>query len=168
VSEPVSEPVTEGHVLQSFTLEQFPEKLAVVRLGPGAEVPGWAESSSLFSITATARETSVVCAMRSVPKKAKQAGPFIAFAVQGPLDFALTGVLSTLLLPLAAAEISVFTLSTFDTDWVLVPVNDAERAAEEWRRSGHEVVIATPVRPEGGGGAASRKPSPTPQESSPR
>ena len=50
-------------------LEQFPETLAVVRLAPGAEVPSWAESSSLFSITATARETSLVCARRSVPKK---------------------------------------------------------------------------------------------------
>jgi len=130
---------------ETFTLEQFPEKLAVVRLGPGAEVPGWAESSSLFSITATALETSVVCAMRSVPKKAKQAGPFTAFAVQGPLDFALTGVLATLLQPLADAEISVFAISTFDTDWVLVPVGDAKGAVERWRRSGHDVVLATAI-----------------------
>jgi len=148
MTESVDEPVNESDVLQSFTLEQFPEKLAVVGLGPGAEVPGWAESSSLFSITATALETSVVCAMRSVPKKAKQAGPFTAFAVKGPLDLALTGVLSTLLLPLAAAQISVFTISTFDTDWVLVPINDADRAAEEWRRSGHEVALAVPVAPQ--------------------
>lgn len=146
MSDPVNEPLTESDVVQTFTLEQFPEKLAVVRLGPGAEIPSWAESSSLFSITATALETSVVCAMRSVPKKAKQAGPFTAFAVKGPLDFALTGVLATLLQPLAAAEISVFTISTFDTDWVLVPINDAERAAEEWRRSGHEVALAVPVK----------------------
>lgn len=134
---------------RTFTLERFPEKLAVVRLGPGAEVPAWAESSSLFSITATALETSVVCAMRSVPKKAQHAGPFTAFAVQGPLDLALTGVLASLLQPLADAQISVFTLSTFDTDWVLVPINDAERAAEAWRRTGHEVAPAVPVAPGG-------------------
>jgi hypothetical protein len=133
---------------QSFTLERFPEKLAVVRLGPGAEVPSWAESSSLFSVTATARETSVVCATRSVPRKARQAGPFTAFAVQGPLDFSLTGVLVALLQPLADASISVFTISTFDTDWVLVPMGDADRAVEEWRGAGHEVVIATPVTPQ--------------------
>ena len=130
---------------QAVVLEQFPEKLAVVRLGPGAEVPGWAESSSLLSVTATAHETSVVCARRSVPKKARQAGPFTAFAVRGPLDFALTGVLATLLAPLAAARISVLTISTFDTDWVLVPVDDADRAAEEWRASGHQVVPAVPA-----------------------
>ncbi len=145
-SEPADDSGDQAASDQTYTLEQFPEKLAVVRLGPGAEVPAWAESSSLFSVTATATETSVVCAMRSVPKKAKQAGPFIAFAVQGPLDFALTGVLSELLRPLAAAQISVFTISTYDTDWVLVPVNDASLAAAEWRRSGHEVVIAVPVK----------------------
>jgi hypothetical protein len=131
----------------SFTLQQFPETLAVVRLGPGAEVPSWAESSSLFSVTATARETSIVCARRSVPKKAQQAGPFTAFAVEGPLDFSLTGILAALLQPLAEAEISVFTISTFDTDWILVPIDAADRAAEEWRRRGHDVAPATPVDP---------------------
>jgi uncharacterized protein len=140
---------------RSFRIEQFPEKIAVVQLGPGAEVPDWAESSSLFSITATALETSLVCAARNVPKKAKQAGPFTAFAVQGPLDFSTVGVLASLLQPLADAEISVLTISTFDTDWLLVPVGDADRAAEAWRTAGHEVVVATPVRPERAGAARS-------------
>ena len=140
MSDPISSP--------ELTLEQFPEKLTVVRLGPGAEVPAWAESSSLFSITATARETSLVCASRSVPRKARQQGPFTAFAVQGPLDFGLTGVLASLLQPLADVGISVFAISTVDTDWVLVPLADAERAAEAWRRSGHQVVPAVPVTPQ--------------------
>jgi len=130
----------------SYTLERFPETLAVVRMPPGTEVPGWAESSSIFSVTATATETSIVCARRSVPRKARQAGPFTAFAVQGPLDFALTGVLSSLLAPLADAGISVFTISTFDTDWILVPQERAEAAAEEWRRRGHTVDQAVPVK----------------------
>jgi len=128
-------------------LNRYPETLAVVRLGPGTEVPKWAESSSLFSITATATETSIVCAARSVPTKSVHQRPFTAFEVEGPLDFALTGVLAELLAPLAAAEISVFTLSTFDTDWILVPGGDADRAAEEWRSAGHEVSAAVPADP---------------------
>ena len=153
---------------KSFRLEQFPEKIAVVQLGPGAEVPAWAESSSLFSITATALETSLVCAARNVPKKAKQAGPFTAFAVQGPLDFSLTGVLSTLLQPMADAEISVFTISTFDTDWILVPIGEAGRAAEQWSNAGHEVVVATPVRPEREARATPAKSRTEPKESNDR
>ncbi|WP_067434452.1 ACT domain-containing protein [Nocardioides jensenii] len=132
---------------KTFTLQQFPEKLAVVRLAPGAEVPDWAEASSLFSITATATETSLVCATRSVPTKVVSQKPFTAFAVKGPIDFELYGVLVSLLQPLAEAKISVFTISTFDTDWILVPQGKADEAAEAWRRQGHTVAVAVPVTP---------------------
>lgn len=131
----------------TYTLHQYPERLVVAGLPAGSEVPAWAESSSLFSISATATETTVVCAGRSVPKKVKQEGPFTAFAVEGSLDFALTGVLHALLGPLAEAEISVFTISTFSTDWILVPTGRADAAAEEWRRRGHTVVPAPVVTP---------------------
>jgi uncharacterized protein len=127
----------------SHTLLAYDEQLAVVRLGPGADLPDWAVSGTLLSVSATAAETSVVCAAAAVPRKARRHGPFVGFAVQGPLDLSLTGVLSTLLAPLAAEEIPVFTISTFDTDWILVPAEDAERTADVWRRSGHEVRPAT-------------------------
>lgn len=146
VSDPASEPADRSEAPPAtYALAQYPEQISVVRLGPGAEVPSWAESSSVFSITATAAETSLVCASRSVPKKARQQGPFTAFEVAGPLDFALTGVLAALLVPLAEAGISVFTLSTFDTDWVLVAKDRADDAAEAWRRSGHTVAPAVPA-----------------------
>lgn len=128
------------------TIHQYPEKLVVASLPPGAEVPAWAESSSVFAIIATATETTLVCAGRSVPKKVKQAGPFAAFAVAGELEFSLTGILHALLAPLAEEEISVFSLSTYPTDWVLVPTEKAEAAAEAWRRRGH-TVTAAPVAP---------------------
>ncbi|GAA4804794.1 ACT domain-containing protein [Nocardioides caeni] len=128
-----------------YQLSRYPETLAVVRLAAGAEIPEWAESSSVFSITATATETSLVCAGRSVPRKARHHKPLTAFCVDGQLDLGLTGVLVALLTPLAEEEISVFTLSTFDTDWILVPTAAADRAEEAWRRSGHTVAPAVPV-----------------------
>jgi hypothetical protein len=130
-----------------LTLLRHPEHLAVVRLGPGSEIPAWATSATIFSVTATAEETSIVCARHGVPRKAKQEGPYVAFSVEGTLDLALTGILSRILLPLAEAEVPVFTLATFDTDWVLVPVGQAERAAEAWRRAGFAVRPA--LDPEG-------------------
>ena len=136
----------------SYQIARYPESLAVVRLGPGAEIPTWAESSSIFSITATAVETSLVCAARSVPKKARHQAPYTAFAVvpeEGSADFDLAsgavGVLVALLTPLAEAGVPVFVLSTFDTDWVMVHKNDAEKAEEAWRRSGHDVAPAVPA-----------------------
>jgi hypothetical protein len=133
--------------LPSYTLQQFPEKLAVIKLPPGAEIPTWAESSSLFSITATATETSLVCAGRSVPTKVVGAKGLTAFAVMGELDNNVAGVLVELLAPLAEEGISVFTISTHDTNWFLVPVTAAETAAEAWRRRGHTVALAIPVKP---------------------
>lgn len=122
-----------------LSLVQLPEHLAVVRLGPGTDIPAWATSATLFSVTATAEETSIVCAHAGVPRKARHQGPFVAFRVAGALDFALTGVLHALLAPLAEEGISAFAQSTFDTDWILVPAGDAGRAAQAWRRSGREV-----------------------------
>jgi len=132
---------------QTFTLLQFPEKLAIVRLGPGAEVPKWAESASLFSVTATATETSLVCATRSVPTKTPSIKPLTAFQVRGPLDPDAIGILATLLAPLAEAEVPVYTLSTFDTDWIMVRLVDGEKATEAWRRQGHTVTAAVPAKP---------------------
>lgn len=131
----------------TFTLRRFPETLAVVRLGPGSEIPSWAESSSIFSVTATAAETSVVCAARDVPRKARHQRPFTAFEVQGPLDFSLVGVLATILGPLADAGIPVFVLSTFDTDWILVPGERADDTAQAWTTAGHTVEAAVPAAP---------------------
>ena len=126
-------------------LSRYPETLTVVKLGPGAEVPAWAESSSIFSITATATETSLVCAGRSVPKKARHEKPLTAFAVDGTLDLKVPGILVQFLTPLAEDDITVFVISTFDTDWLLVPTGMADKAEEAWRRSGHTVAPAIPV-----------------------
>lgn len=128
----------------TYSLRRHGEPLAVVRLEPGADLPAWVESGTLMSVTATAAETSLVCAAAAVPARVAQQGPFTAFEVEGPLDFSLTGVLAALLAPLAEAEVSVFTLSTYDTDWVLVRADAADTAAEAWRRRGH-AVLAVPA-----------------------
>jgi uncharacterized protein len=111
-------------------IESYPETLAIVKLGPGADVPKWAESSSLFAIIATATETTLVCAARNVPTKTPHERPFTAYRAE------TKGVE----VPAGARVVA-----TLDTDWVLVPGDDVESAEEEWRRSGHDVAPATPA-----------------------
>lgn len=129
----------------SYHLARYPEKLAVVKLGPGAEIPAWAESSSVFAVLATATETTLVCAGRNVPTKSKHQKPWTAFLLAGEYPFDASGVLAQVLAPLAEAEIGVFVLSTFDSDWILVDTALAERAEEAWRRSGHTTAPAAPA-----------------------
>ena len=130
---------------QDISLAQYPEQIAVVRLGSGAMLPEWAESSSVLSITATATHTTLVCAARSVPKKARHVRSFTAFAAHGTLDLEQPGTLVKLIAPLAELGISVVPLATFDEPWLLVPQNHVGAATEEWRRQGFAVAPAKPA-----------------------
>ncbi len=115
------------------------ERLAVCRLEHDAPVPGWARGD-FVSITRTPEELSVVCAETALPADAAQAElGWRALQVAGPLNFELTGILSSISEPLADAEISLFALSTYDTDYVLVREADLERAIEALEGAGHSV-----------------------------
>jgi hypothetical protein len=81
----------------------------------------------------------VVCAFDAVPAGTMCEGPWRMLAVRGPLDFALTGVMASLATPLADAAISLFTISTYDTDYLLVRAGDLDRAVQALTRAGHRV-----------------------------
>jgi hypothetical protein len=59
--------------------------------------------------------------------------------VQGTLDFGLTGILAALATPLAEAGVSIFAISTFNTDYVLVMGRDLDRAISALTAVGHKV-----------------------------
>lgn len=120
-------------------LRLLPGRLAVCRLEAGGPVPAWALSSAFLSVTRTEAELSIVCAEARVPDEACAERGFRAFQVAGPLAFSLTGVLSSLLDPLARASIPVFVLSTYETDYVLVREVDRRRSLLALRRAGHRI-----------------------------
>jgi len=122
--------------LELFVLEA---PLAVVRLEATAAVPAWAWSGELCSVTRSSDELSIVCGEASVPSQVPAQRGWRAFGVEGPLDFSLTGVLAALADPLAHARISIFALSTYDTDYVLVQDQDLPRACEALTEAGHTV-----------------------------
>ena len=113
-----------------MNLTVLPERLAVCRLAASARVPSWALElhESFSSITRTAGELSIVCPEEAVPPEVQVEPGWRALQVPGPIPFETTGVLAGLAAPLAAAGISIFALSTYDTDYVLVKEADLERA----------------------------------------
>jgi len=94
------------------------------------------------SITHTADELSIVCADDHVPGDVKADREWRALKVEGPLDLALTGVLASLADPLARAQINIFAISTFDTDYLLVKGYNLLRACDVLRQAGHVVAEA--------------------------
>jgi hypothetical protein len=103
-----------------LTIFALPGRLAVCRLDPGGPVPAWATSGSLISVTRTEEELSVVCAEAAVPAGVTCEAGWRCLRIRGPLAFSETGVLSSLAAPLARAGISIFVVSTYDTDNILV------------------------------------------------
>lgn len=123
-----------------MTLDRLDGTLAVCRLGADAALADWMWTGPVASVTRTEAELSVVCAEGSVPPGVRAERGWRALRVRGPLVFDLTGVLASLTAPIAEAGVPLFSLSTFDTDVILVRETDLEAAAEALRAVGHEVV----------------------------
>ncbi len=122
-----------------FSLSVLPFGLAVCSLPAGAPPPDWIASSRFFSLTRTTDELSLVCELALVPPGVRCESGWRAMRVAGNLDFSLTGVLTALLAPLAAAGISIFAISTYDTDYILVKEASLDQAVEALRGAGHRV-----------------------------
>lgn len=123
----------------SFKLETISGSYVVCRLPAEAEIPSWA-TGQLVSITRTADELSIVCSSESAPNDVRRESGWRALRVVGPLHFAMVGVIAGLTAALAAASISVFVISSFDTDYLLVKEERLESAIKSLRAAGHQVA----------------------------
>jgi hypothetical protein len=123
----------------SLRLSVLEERFAVCRLGPRAEIPPWAGSESFFCVTRTPDELSIVCPEECVPAGITCERGWRAFKLEGPFDFGLVGVLASVVAPLAASEVGILALATYDTDYVLVRESQLDLAMAALRERGHEV-----------------------------
>lgn len=121
-------------------LHWYPHALAVVKLAPDAPLPDLT-GVGLFSLTQTPQERSLVLPEAAIPASALAVSRgWRALAVEGPLDFSLVGVLASLSSTLAEAGVSLFAVSTYDTDLLLVAQTDAVRAHSALEAAGWVVA----------------------------
>ena len=85
-------------------------------------------------------ELSIICPSDRVPADAVVETPWRCLRVVGPLDLALTGVLASLIGPLAEARVNIVTFSTYDTDYLLVPTVRLSEALDTLTAAGHRIV----------------------------
>jgi len=128
-------------VFQQLTLGVVEGTFAVCRLEPSAAIPHWATASSFFSITRTVDEISIVCADEAVPVGIKCERGWKCLRVAGTIEFSVVGVLTSLTAPLAEAGVSIFALSTFDTDYLMIKDRDLLTAICVLRHAGHVAQI---------------------------
>ena len=115
------------------------DRLAICKLRPEDGIPDWVSSGGFFSATRTPDELSIVCPERNVPEELLFEGGWRALRVEGPLEFSMVGALVSVAEPLAEAEVSIFVVSTYDTDYVLVKEERLDTATTALQRAGHKL-----------------------------
>jgi hypothetical protein len=116
------------------------ERLAVCRAAADARIPAWGLEGEFFCVTRTGDELSIVCPENRIAEDREgvvvESG-WIALKLEGPFAFAMTGVLASFIQPLVAAGISIFAISTFDTDYVLIKEENRKQALTALGAAGH-------------------------------
>ena len=119
-------------------LTVLPDRFAVCRLSATSEIPRVLDESGFFSITRTARELSLVCReSEDLPGEVEPG--WRCLEVEGPLEFDQVGILASLAQPLAEAGVSIFALSTYDTDYILLKDDQLAAASVALRAAGHDI-----------------------------
>jgi uncharacterized protein len=129
-----------GSTPRSLELHLLPQHFAIVRLSCTAPIPEWATRGAFFSITRSEDELSVVTQAANVPIGVKSQAGWRILKVQGPFVLSEVGVLASLASPIAAAGASLFAISTYETDYLLISAKQLEIAASALERAGHKVL----------------------------
>jgi hypothetical protein len=117
--------------IKKFTLSILPEKLGILHLSKNSPIPSWAiENGSFSSIAKTSDELSIISSEDKIPGGILVERNWRAFKVKGPLGFTLTGIVSSLSVPLAKAKISILYISTYETDYLLVEEKNLDKATK--------------------------------------
>ncbi|MCB0718118.1 MAG: ACT domain-containing protein [Bacteroidetes bacterium] len=109
---------------------------AIVRLAPDAPMPAWA-SGHVVSVTWTPDQCSVICDASAVPDAEQSEKGWRCFKVHGDLGFSAVGTVDAIAQPLRAARISIFVVSTFDTDYIFVHSKQFDEACRVLKAAGH-------------------------------
>jgi len=122
---------------------RLPGVYAIVRLAPDAALPNWATAGEFTSISRTTEELSIVCRTGNLPADTHSPHRWTCLKLEGPFPFSQTGVLLSFINPLSSNGIPIFAISTYDTDYVLIQEDWAERAIGALRQAGHELLSST-------------------------
>ena len=122
-----------------LVLERVPGEYAVHRLAPDARIPESVWDAPFVSVSRSRNELSIITGAGIRIDSQGTVGPWLAYRVPGTLDFGMTGVMSELTVPLAAAGISILAVSTYDTDYILARADAGVAAEIAWRGAGVSV-----------------------------
>ena len=120
-----------------LVLSVLEETFSIHRLAPDASLPEAVSECDFYSLSKTTDELSLVCPEHIAVKSEKSNPDWKCLKVAGPLDFELTGILAGITDVLAKEKLSVFAISTFDTDYILIKKQGLTAAISALQRVGY-------------------------------
>tara|TARA_Y100000588_G_scaffold355121_1_gene410036 strand:- start:71 stop:469 length:399 start_codon:yes stop_codon:yes gene_type:complete len=122
----------------NLVLSVLSETFAIHKFSPDASIPEKILKSNYYSVSKTENELSLVCSEVIEVQSLQSSKGWKCIKVKGPLDFNMTGFLAGISDILAQGNISIFAISTFDTDYILVRSQDLYPAITKLRQAGYE------------------------------
>jgi hypothetical protein len=122
-----------------LTLTVFPDRYSICRLDVEAGIPEWSSKGRFISISRTPDELSIVCPELNVPSGVTSEPGWRILKCEGPLDYALPGIMASIAEPLAGAGVPIFPIATYETDYILVKESHLEVAIDALIGYGHVV-----------------------------
>ena len=114
------------------------ETFIIHKLSPDVSIPEEILKSNYYSVSKTENELSVACSEFIEVQSLQSSKGWKCIKVKGPLDFNLTGIFAGISDILAQVNISIFAISTFDTDYILVRSQDLSSARTKLRKAGYK------------------------------
>jgi uncharacterized protein len=127
-------------ISRALELLVLPEEFMVAPLAANAPLPSWATQCRFCCVVRTPDELSIVCSLDHVPESFRRGARWRAFQVRGPIALSEIGVLAAIDTPLAGVRISIFVVSTFHTDYVLVNSEKLAQAITALEQAGHKIT----------------------------
>jgi len=125
---------------RQLQLSLLKETYGICVFPSNAIIPEWALMTSLCSITRTKKDLTIVCPQNIIPPDSESDLNWRCFRIDGTFDLNQIGVISSLAAPLAQADISIFVISTYDTDYILVKDQKVEHAVSVLIDYGHMII----------------------------
>lgn len=125
--------------MSKLVLQVLENNFTIYRFQPSDKIPAPVFDGSFFWVGKTDEELSIVCDSSVKLVGGEKSTGWACFKVLGPIDFSVTGVLAGISTALAAAQISICAISTFDTDYILVKSTLLEEAKNALIESGYIV-----------------------------
>ncbi len=118
-------------------------KFAICQLDSSAALPGWSVGDFVVSVR-TSDELTVVCPQSCVPVDVKSSRDWRCIQFVESMDFGMVGVIARLSQILADVKVSIFVISTYNTDFVLIPNSQTQLASSELVKAGYEFCSDPP------------------------